>query len=55
MQNSPILQPIVVLVIWSMVMWAWMYVTRIPAVQKARMQLDPLAVRGEQMASLPAE
>lgn len=55
METSPILQPVVVLVMWSMVMWGWMYATRIPAMQKARMQPDPHAVRGEQMATLPAE
>lgn len=33
--NSPILQPIVVLAAWTMVMWLWMYVTRIPAMSKA--------------------
>lgn len=42
------------LVAWTFVMWAWMYVTRIPAIRKARMRLDPQAPRGEQMASLPA-
>ncbi|MGH8541297.1 MAG: MAPEG family protein [Stenotrophobium sp.] len=52
--HSPILAPVVALVAWSMVMWAWMYVTRIPAIQKARMRLDPNAPRGEQMNTLPA-
>lgn len=33
--NSQILQPVVVLLIWTMVMWAWMYATRIPAMQKS--------------------
>ena len=36
-------------------MWAWMYVTRIPAIQRAKMKLDPFALRGEQMSTLPAE
>ena len=36
-------------------MWAWMYVTRIPAIRRARMKLDPSAPRGEQMATLPPE
>ena len=36
-------------------MWAWMYVTRIPAIRRARMKLDPNAPRGEQMATLPPE
>ncbi len=52
--HSPLLAPIVVLVAWSMVMWVWMYVTRIPAIAAAKMRLDPQAPRGEQMASLPA-
>lgn len=51
--NSPILLPIVVLVAWSMVMWFWMYLTRIPAIFKAKMKLDPFAPRGEQMSTLP--
>ena len=49
--HSPILAPVVVLVAWSMVMWAWMYVTRIPAIRRAGMTLDPTAPRGEQMAT----
>jgi hypothetical protein len=52
--HSPILAPIVVLVGWTMVMWAWMYATRIPAIRAARMKLDPDAPRGAQMATLPA-
>ena len=51
--HSPILAPVVILVGWTMVMWAWMYATRIPAIQAAKMRLDPLAPRGEQMAMLP--
>ena len=52
---SPILAPLVALVLWTFVMWAWMYATRIPAIRRARMRLDPHAPRGEQMASLPAQ
>ncbi|MBK6689395.1 MAG: MAPEG family protein [Deltaproteobacteria bacterium] len=52
--NSPILAPVVVLVAWSMVMWAWMYATRLPAMFAMRMKLDPTAPRGEQMNQLPA-
>jgi hypothetical protein len=53
--HSPILAPVVALVAWSMVMWAWMYATRLPAMYRARMKLDPQAPRGEQMNQLPAE
>ncbi len=52
--QSPILAPVVVLVAWSMVMWAWMYATRIPAILSAKMVMDPHIPRGEQMATLPA-
>ena len=51
--HSPILAPVVALVAWTMVMWGWMYATRIPAIMKVKLRLDPNAVRGEQMALLP--
>jgi hypothetical protein len=51
--HSPILAPVVALVAWTMVMWIWMYATRIPAITRMKMRLDPNAVRGEQMAMLP--
>lgn len=38
-----ILQPVVVLAAWTMVMWAWMYATRIPAMQQARINPQSLA------------
>src|SRR5258705_11662263 len=48
------LAPVIALVICTHVICAWMYATRIPAIVKARMRLDPMAPRGEQMATLPA-
>ena len=47
------LGPVIALVAWSLVMWVWMFATRIPAIFAARMKLDPDAPRGEQMAQLP--
>ena len=35
MENSPMLQPIVVLILWTMVIWIWMYATRLPAMGKS--------------------
>jgi hypothetical protein len=32
--NSEILQPVVALAAWTMVMWIWMYATRLPAMSK---------------------
>ena len=53
MSPQPLLAPVVALVLWSFVIWAWMYATRIPAIIALRMRLDPDAPRGEQMATLP--
>ncbi len=38
-----ILQPVVALAAWTMVMWLWMYATRIPAMSKAQVDPDRLA------------
>jgi hypothetical protein len=35
-EHSPILAPIVAMVAWTLFMWLWMYATRIPAMQKAK-------------------
>lgn len=51
--HSPILNAVVALVVWSLVMWAWMYATRIPAIMQMKMKLDSDAPRGEQMNLLP--
>jgi len=50
---SPILQPVVTLVLWSMVMWAWLYAARIPAMQRAKVALDPSLTTAEFSARLP--
>ena len=38
-----ILQPVVALAAWTMVMWAWMYATRIPAMAALKLDPDSLA------------
>lgn len=48
-----LLGPVIALVAWSMIMWIWMYATRLPAVFAAKMKLDPNAPSGEQMSLLP--
>jgi hypothetical protein len=52
--QATLLAPVIVLAAWTHVMFFWMYATRIPAMRRMRMPLDPQAVRGEQMAKLPA-
>ena len=51
--KSTILAPVVLLAAWSMVMWVWLYVARLPAIRRMKLRLDPNAPRGEQMATLP--
>lgn len=54
MFHRSLLQPVIALVLWTFVMWAWMYATRIPAIRRARLKLDGHLPRGEQMEQLPA-
>ena len=50
-----LLQPLMALVVWSMLIWLWMYATRLPAIAAINMKLDPYAPSGEQMSQLPAK
>jgi hypothetical protein len=43
------------LVLWTFVMWAWLYATRIPAIRKHKIVMDPQRPGGELLAQLPAE
>jgi hypothetical protein len=52
--HSPILAPVVALVLWSFVMWAWLYATRIPAIVKNKIVYDPHRPAGDFHAQLPA-
>lgn len=36
MGTNAILGPVATLALWSMIMWGWMYATRIPAMQRAK-------------------
>ena len=51
--ESPILQPVVALVLWSLVMWAGLYATRIPAIQAAKMPMEPTMTSADLAAALP--
>lgn len=54
MIGAAILQPVVALMIWTMIMWAWMYATRIPAMQK-NPAIDTANLTGTTGASLRAQ
>jgi hypothetical protein len=53
-QPSAMLAPVIALVLWTFVMWGWMYWLRIPAILNSKMRLDPNLPRGQQMNELPA-
>jgi hypothetical protein len=41
MPASPILAPVIAFVLWTFVMWVWLYATRIPAMLKNNVVYDP--------------
>jgi hypothetical protein len=53
--SSAILGPVIALVLWTLVMWAWLYATRIPAIVKNKLVLGPGTTKAELNAQLPAE
>ena len=46
MVGMGILQPVVALAAWTMVMWVWMYSTRIPAMRAAKLDPNELSKQG---------
>ena len=52
--RSPILAPLMTLVLWSFVMWAWLYATRIPAIMRHKIVFDPQRPAAEFHAQIPA-
>jgi hypothetical protein len=43
------------LVLWSFVMWAWLYATRIPAITRLKITYDPRRPASEFDAAMPPE
>ena len=52
--HSYLLAPIMALVLWTFVMCAWLYATRIPAISRLRISLDPQRPAEEFHKQLPA-
>ena len=44
MEGMTILQPVVALAAWTMVMWFWLYATRLPALAATGVKLDTVAL-----------
>ena len=53
--QSALFGPVIGLVLWSFVMWAWLYATRIPAIRKYNVSLDPHQPKSDFNAQLPPE
>ncbi|MBY0278586.1 MAPEG family protein [Candidatus Binatia bacterium] len=53
MQNAGLVEPVIALVLWTLVVWVWMYATRIPAMQKAK--IDPQEAARTRVLDLPPE
>ncbi len=53
--HSPILAPVVVLVLWTFVMAVWLYATRIPAVNRHGIVYDPAKPNDAFIAQIPPQ
>ena len=51
---NPILTPVLALIAWSLLVWLWMYATRIPAMQKAGIDPQDAAHPGS-LSALPSQ
>ncbi len=54
MATYPILQPVAALLLWSMLVWFWLLITRIPAMRAMKIRLDPSIPPKDLTRSLPA-
>ena len=51
--NVEFLQPVLILVVWTLIVWMWMYATRIPAMQAAQINPDDARHPGTYAGQLP--
>jgi hypothetical protein len=51
--ESGMIGPVLALVGWTFVMWFWMYATRIPAIQKAQIDMAELSRTGAKLEMPP--
>lgn len=50
---TPIMTPVLALIVWTFVIWVWMYATRLPAMRAAR--IDPARMKSRaELDVLPA-
>ena len=53
-QLTTFLTPVLILICWTLIMWIWMYATRIPAMQKAKINPDDARHPGTYSDKIPA-
>lgn len=53
--HTPILSAVIALVMWTFVMWVWLYATRLPAVIKGGIVYDPKRPASEFMDRIPPQ
>lgn len=51
--HAPLVKPVAVLAGWTFVMEAWMYATRIPAMSKYNVSLDPDQISADMSTKIP--
>lgn len=51
--HTPILGAVIALVLWTFVMWFWLYATRLPAMFKGKLVYDPNRPASEFIDKLP--
>ena len=54
MTSLHFLAPVLVLIAWTLVMWVWLYATRLPAMRAARIEPQDAARRGSWEERIPA-
>jgi hypothetical protein len=53
--HTSLLAPVIALVLWTFLMWAWLYATRIPAMVRLKVVYDPRRPVEEFQERLPPE
>lgn len=53
--HTHLLAPMITLVLWTFVMWAWLYAVRIPAIRRHRVSLDAGQSKEAFNAQLPPQ
>ena len=53
--QASVLSPVIALVLWTFVMCGWLYATRIPAINRSGVKIDPRRPSADLLAHIPPE